>query len=56
MTKEKALELVKTLIATKNKKKEVVIDDKLQMSIACTVLAQSYTNEELKVLLKGIKQ
>jgi hypothetical protein len=51
MTKEKALEIVKETLATKNKKGVIVLKDSLQFSIAITVLSKHYTNSQLKKLL-----
>lgn len=52
MTKEKALEIVKQVLATKDKKNVVYIEDSLQFRIAITVLSQNYSEKELKKLLK----
>jgi hypothetical protein len=51
MTKEKALEIVKAILATKNKKNEIIVDDMLQFQIASTILSKHYNPKELKKLL-----
>lgn len=51
MTKEKALEIVKTTLATKDKNNVVYLEDSLQFRIAITILSKNYTTKELKKLL-----
>lgn len=51
MTVEKAIEVLKMVLATKTKKNEVIVYDMLQFSIACTVLTQNLTEKQLKKLL-----
>jgi hypothetical protein len=52
MTFEKAVEVIKTVLATKNKKKEVIVHDMLQLSIACTIVSQYLSEKEIKKLLQ----
>lgn len=52
MTKEKALEIVKQVLATKDKTNTIYIEDGLQFRIAITILSQNYSEKEIKKLLK----
>lgn len=51
MTKEKALEIVKTTLAAKDANNVVYLKDGLIFRIAITILSKNYTTEELKDLL-----
>ena len=52
MSFEKALEIIKFAMLTKNVNNEIVISDRLQFSIACTILSQHLNEEQLKDLLQ----
>jgi hypothetical protein len=47
MTLEKALEIVKLAIATKNEKNEVIVNDMLEFSVAVTVIQNNLTPQQI---------
>jgi hypothetical protein len=49
---EKAIDIIKFAMLTKNAKNEIVITDMFQFSIACTVLSQHLNEEQIKELLQ----
>ena len=51
MQLEKAIEIVKLAIATKNDKNEIQIKDDLQFRIAISILSKSLTEDQIKELI-----
>jgi hypothetical protein len=51
MQLDKAIEIVKLVIASKNEKNEIQIKDNLQFSIAITIISNSLSVEQIQELL-----
>jgi hypothetical protein len=52
MTLEKALEIVKLIIASKTDNNEITITDNLQFQIACTIISKNMKTEQITEILQ----